>query len=239
MQMIRKVWLLICFMALGYSVIGQIGARIKYNFNNFSDWNGFTNDRGQEIDFYPSNLEISLDYWFRLKNYRLEFTPELSYGLLSKTVNSVRSSNFTYFSFLFNTQIYAFDFAGDCDCPTFSKQGPSLNKSLFFNVSPGVLYSLINVTEGDDSLYDNQAFSVRLGLGLGYDIGINDLVTITPIVSYFLTNELTHRPISSILSGTLSDPPLQSSSLNQLQFQIRVGFRPDYVKSYGSGRRRR
>ena len=239
MQLIRKLILLICFIAIGQSIAGQVGARVKYNFNNFSDWQGFTNDNGQEIDFFPTNIEVGIDYWFRLKNYRLEFTPEISYGLSSSTDVGVRSSDFSYFSFLFNTQIYAFDFAGDCDCPTFSKQGPTLNKGLFFNLAPGLMYSLNDVTEENLELYENTSISFRLGLGLGYDIGVNDLITITPMVSYFVNTSLGHQPVSRLLTGNISDPEIQDSGLNQLQFQIRVGFRPDYVKSYGGGRRRR
>lgn len=227
----RLIVLVFLLSLIGTSISAQYGVRAKYNMNSFTGWNNYLDGAPQPIeDIFSSNFEVGVDYWFRLKNKRVEFTPELLYGLQTKT----EASSLTYFGFNWNTSFYVFDLSGDCDCPTFSKQGPSIQKGFFINIAPGVLYSLRNVSnEVTELSLDNQQINFRLGVGVGFDIGISDLLTISPMVSYNISpshqfNELTfHRnPSSSSIDEV-------NSGLNQIQFSLRFGFRPDYVKSYG------
>ena len=219
----------------------QFGVRAKYNMNSFSDWDTFLeqNINGNVDKIFPSNLEIGVDYWFRLKNLRIEFMPEVAMGLKTSSSypNVGAETNFSYFAFNLNTQIYAFDLTGDCDCPTFSKQGPSLNKGFFFTISPGLLYNTkeISLETTDPSFKTNQV-NLRIGIGAGYDIGINDLITITPAIQYNLVPGIEFQDLSNAAPIT-SSTELLTTGLNQIQFQLRFGFRPDYVKSYGRGRR--
>lgn len=220
----------------------QFGVRTKYNLNSFSDWDEFLeqNINGDIDKIFPSNIEIGVDYWFRLKNQRIEFMPEVAMGLKTSSSysNVGAETDFSYFAFNVNTQIYAFDLTGDCDCPTFSKQGPSLNKGFFFAVSPGLLYNTKEISlETTETSYKSNQVNLRIGVGAGFDIGISDLFTITPSIQYNITPGVNF----SALENVNVPPPLTSysfnSGLNQIQFQIRFGFRPDYVKSYGRGRR--
>lgn len=214
----------------------QFGLRTKYNINTFSGFDDYIDSKivGNNEKVFPSTIGVGLDYWFRLKKYRVEFLPEVHMGLKSEsqlTDNSV--ANLSYFGFNFNTQIYAFDLEGDCDCPTFSKQGPSLKKGFFFNVSPGVVYLNKELaTETSDPPYTSSDVNFKIGVGVGYDIGISDLFTITPMVNYNIVPGVKFNELANISNPT-PDPELIKSGLNQLQFQIRLGFRPDYVKSYG------
>lgn len=220
----------------------QFGVRAKYNLNSFSDWDNFLeeNVNGETDKIFPSNIEIGVDYWFRLKKHRIEFMPEIAMGLKTQSTYPSASSetSFSYFAFNFNTQIYAFDLTGDCDCPTFSKQGPSLDKGFFFTFSPGIIYNTkeISVETFSITRKSNQ-INLRLGIGAGYDIGINNLITISPSIQYNLAPGVKF----SELENVHQPPPLTGYSfttgLNQIQFQLRFGFRPDYVKSYGRGRR--
>jgi hypothetical protein len=219
------------------SIYSQFGARVKYNLNTFSSFDEYIdqNTTGNNEKIFASNTGIGLDYWFRLKNYRVEFLPEIHLGLKTSNTYDIRATmtDFSSFGFNFNTQIYLFDLEGDCDCPTFSKQGPSLSKGLFFNFSPGVLYYTTAISNAViDPTITNSEVAFKLGLGIGYDVGISDLFTITPMFNYNIAPGIQYDELE-IIGSTPPEPTVIDSGLNQLQFQIRFGFRPDYVKSYG------
>ena len=229
------IFLFICTSDLS----GQFGVRTKYNLNTFSNWDNFLkqNVNSSADKIFPSNIEIGVDYWFRLKNYRIEFMPEIAMGLKTQsTYPSVGAeTGFSYFAFNMNTHIYAFDLEGDCDCPTFSKQGPSLNKGFFFNIAPGLIYNSkeISIETTGPSFKSNQV-NLRIGIGAGFDIGISDLFTITPIIMYNIARGINFDELSNINTGLPFDDTY-ASGLNQIQFQLRFGFRPDYVKVTGEG----
>ncbi len=136
--------------------------------------------QGEGVEFAPNGPAIGVNYWLRLKNKRVEFLPELNYTFSNQNLETLNFDAKTqFFSFYFNTRIYFLDFAGDCDCPTFSKEGPTLEKGLFLQLSPGVSYVTQNYEWGVKTREaDFAAFSI--GAGLGFDIGINDYVTVTP-----------------------------------------------------------
>lgn len=233
----------IAFFILLFSVTqasAQFGLRAKYNMNSFSDWDTYVDEnvQGQTDEIFASNIEVGLDYWFRLKNHRIEFMPEAAMGLKTESTfaNAGATTNFSYFAFNFNTQIYAFDLEGDCDCPTFSKQGPSLQKGFFFAVSPGLIYNTkeISIDNSDPAFSSNQV-NLRIGVGAGFDIGVSDLFTISPSIMYNIAPGLNFDELSNI-QGAPGEESI-TSGLNQIQIQVRFGFRPDYVKSYGRGRR--
>jgi len=216
----------------------QFGVRAKYNLNTFSEWDDYIDENinGSADKIFPSNIEVGVDYWFRLKNLRIEFMPEVAMGLkTNSSISGESGTDFSYFAFNMNTQIYAFDLKGDCDCPTFSKQGPSLNKGFFFAISPGVIYNkkVISVGPNGNAFASNQA-NLRIGVGAGFDIGFSDLFTISPSIMYNMAPGLNFSSLSAAHAAS-ADPI--TSGLNQIQFQLRFGFRPDYVKSYGRGRR--
>lgn len=239
MKQLNRSILFLTFFCISTASIAQYGARVKYNLNTFSGFDDYIEQStaGSNDKIFASNIGIGLDYWFRLKNYRIEFLPEVTMGL--KTSNEFDSNNivsttdFSSFGFNFNTQVYIFDLEGDCDCPTFSKQGPSLGKGIFLNISPGILYSTKAIdSELLDPASEESQVNFKIGVGIGYDIGISDLFTITPMFNYNLAFGLAFNDLENI--GSLATKPsVIDSGMNQLQFQIRFGFRPDYVKSYG------
>lgn len=219
----------------------QFGLRSKYNLNTFSEWDNYidANVNGNTDELFNSTIGIGLDYWFRLKKYRIEFLPEVHMGLKtsSEIPNAGASANLSYYGFNFNSQIYIFDLEGDCDCPTFSKQGPSLNKGLFLNVSPGVLFSNKELsTETSDPPFSSSHLNFKIGVGVGYDIGITDLFTISPMVGYNIAPGAIFKELENIRTTPIEQPEVVKSNFNQIEFQIRFGFRPDYVKSYGRRR---
>jgi hypothetical protein len=216
----------------------QFGLRAKYNNQSYLKWdNNIFKSNSNENQIFNTGYEVGLDYWFRLKKRRVEFMPEITYSTSKTTLNGLHNIDqitLTGYHFNFHSQIYALDMEGDCNCPTFSKQGPSINKGLFFHFTPGVGYLTSNTTPTDNAtLQSDEVKSIifRAGIGIGLDIGINDLITITPIVSYYFHSGV---PWENIPTAEAT-PVNATANPKNLQFTLRVGFRPDYTK----GRRRR
>lgn len=126
---------------------------------------------------------VGLDYWFRLKNKRIEFSPELNYAHhdLNIELTNIGSGAIKgdAYSLFLNTNIYPFDFNTDCDCPTFSKQNDTFKKGFFIQLSPQVSYHKSSYEE-----LEQEGITFGASLGIGLDIGINKMFTISPIVRY-------------------------------------------------------
>jgi hypothetical protein len=121
-------------------------------------------------------FHAGLEYYFRLKTNRVEFHPMLGYR--RSFTSKEQPGYLTSIDFDFNTAFYLFDFEGDCNCPTFSKQGTLVKKGFFFEVQPGVGYQTIFLSEAESS---NMVF--KLGGAAGLDIGLSEQYTLTPFVS--------------------------------------------------------
>lgn len=193
---------LICLITIvSTSLYGQFGFAANYNMSKSPD-----------TDYSFNNVEVAANYWFRLKNKRVEFLPEVFYGLGSSyNADSLSSVDRSYFGLRFNSHFYLFDFVNDCDCPTFSKQGPTFTKGIYFNLSPGVMFSTLTEDLGTDT-----KIVPWIGAGMGYDIGINDLVTVSPF--YLYSYSFKHAYDNT-------DIALQSH-----QFGVRLILRPDYMR---------
>ena len=145
------------------------------------------NDEFKELlnnEPYPmAGWEVGLDYWFRLKKRRIEFAPALSYSRFQKNFE-LGNLDHSAIGFHLNTDFYVLDLAGDCNCPTFSKDGSFFSKGFFIELSPGV--SVVSnqvqytgpISEGQDGT--EVAFGGAVGVGL--DLGFSDLFTITPML---------------------------------------------------------
>ncbi len=171
-----------------------------------------------------SSVLVSLDYWFRLKQKRLEFLPTIyavSYGgdFETKTLG-----------FQFATTVYPFDFAGDCNCPTFSKENDLIKKGFFIRVIPGIGHwtadaSSIRGYEGSDNL---DVWLPEIAFAAGLDIGISNLLTISPEIG-----------LRHIFNGTWGGMVnFDFDGFDLFEPGIRFGFRFD-EKNYGFKSRRR
>ncbi len=198
--------------SIGSELSAQFGLRIKY----------LSNDADPNISniLDEHSLEIGVDYWFRLKTQRIEFLPEISYERSEgeSSLSDENSIRLKSINFLFNTNIYFLDLNNDCDCPTFSKQGNAFTKGFHLILAPGLRYYTLN----DPNLSDERNFGLIASGGVGFDIGVNDLITITPQVLY------RYNPSVEANIERLNLVPPSSHTYHQLNFGIRVGFRPDY-----------
>lgn len=231
------------FLLISISLNAQFGISAKYANNDLNTWNTISNEIFTESsDMYASSYEIGVDYWYRFKEKRVEFFPELSFSGFSSSSqqNNVFSfEDFDYsmkqYAFNLNTHIYFLDFEGDCDCPTWSKQGTLIDKGLFLLISPGYVLQSHNadISLNGDAVTTTSGSSsgFRLGLGLGLDIGINDFLTITPFAQYNYVPSVSSEFYNETLARnceTCDLVPLDSGSMSQIQVGLRIGFRPDY-----------
>ena len=140
--------ILVLFLAIPCILSAQFGVHATYQ-------------TAEQVSQFPSNdfpisgFAFGADYTFRLAQKRVEFFPELNYSFTETTspVIDTRGSQVTLedkaFGFYFNTNVYIFDFEGDCDCPVFSKDGNFLKKGFFLQLSPGINYHNDLFTETD------------------------------------------------------------------------------------------
>lgn len=227
----NTIKVIICFFLFINVSSAQFGVSARYTQNSVKNWDNvyqtFSND---ETKLFESGLEYGVNYWFRLKNYRVEFLPEISYASSKSndlTANITSSHGLTSYNFNFNVQIYALDFEGDCNCPTWSKDGDLIKKGFYWLLSPGISRHTIDtqVTTDDLVIEDTSITSMRLGAGLGLDIGIADFLTISPFALYSINFGNNWENQATTYGGISVE---NKSSLNQLHIGMRFIFRPDY-----------
>lgn len=173
--------------------------------------------------------QMGIDYWFRLPKLRIEFTPELNYASQSLNIVDGPELQTDWFSFFFHTNIYLLDLANDCNCPTFSKQNDFFAKGFFLQISPGVSMPLFrNNLPTSNANPSIGKLSPNLGAGLGLDLGISDLVTLSPQIGlrYYPELEWANAFPDQGLDQSFSIQD-RSSSLWQWQAALRIGIRLD------------
>ena len=185
------------------SLSAQFGATVNYNSNQVStDWMGVMGSTSE----LPTRggYEAQLHYWFRLPDNRVEFQPTVYYHGAGIGW-SPGSTDFREIGFQFEVNVYPFDFMGDCGCPTFGKQGPQLQKGLFLQLSPGVARR--SITASNPEPVDLASIDFTYGAGIGLDIGLSNVLTLTPIASV--------RRGAATFDGSLD--PLFNSSIQLLE----------------------
>lgn len=179
----KKTFVFLVFAIASWNSFGQLGIVAGYKTLNAGAWN-------EELlplfgaDVYPmSGPSIGLDYWFRLKKRRIEFTPELGVQQFENKLEG-GSAEHLQVHFQFNTHFYLFDLESDCNCPTFSKDGNFLTKGFFVEISPGAAMLSSELKTADDS-DDGRTFLLGGSAGAGLDLGLADWLTVTPLARYY------------------------------------------------------
>ena len=124
---------------------------------------------------------LGFSYWFRLKKVRWEISPTLYYSSQFQTSNDSEDA-FSQNSYSIHVQnnFYLMDFKNDCMCPTFSKQGEWIRKGLYVYGAPGFVineFKINNLGLKKDSQFYGE-------VGVGIDIGLNNVITISPSLGY-------------------------------------------------------
>ncbi len=232
-----KYFFTISILLASHAIFAQIGLSGYFLSTNTPDWDPLVEEYirnntapAEEINFYSQGFSFGVDYWFRLKNIRIEFLPELNYSrfeenfqLADQNVPFTASSNLI--GLFFNVNFYPFDFYGDCDCPTFSKSDPIFKKGFFLQLAPRFI-SVQHRTEIEDQSTDETAIALGASIGAGLDIGLTDLVTISPIIRYSKTFNSEWSDLESLISGGQSTGSA-SSDIDNWEFGLRLGLRFD------------
>ena len=157
---------------------GQFGVNFKYLFGQ--------SETLDSLNISQDGLHISLEYSFRPKQKRIEFHPGLGYR--TTAISNLYEGDIKAFDLDFNTAIYPFDFEGDCDCPTWSKEGTLFKKGFFIEVSPGLTYQTLTrhfwTDFVDHEPIKSSKLLLKLGASVGLDIGISEQLTLTPMLSW-------------------------------------------------------
>ncbi len=224
----KKLSSVIIFALITNFVFAQFGLNAGYRVNGENNWENYY----PKQDFLKSGYTVGIDYWFRLKNKRIEFTPELAYSSFKSENVQPQDDAITVksqiFSLNLNTNIYFLDLENDCNCPTWSKGNDFAKKGLFLQITPGLNYFQNSV---ENPLLDTEKvndFVFSVGAGLGFDIGVSNMITITPIVSYNHFFNVQWEGLAEQL-GIIVENQAASGTTDLKQFYagIRLGIRLD------------
>ncbi|MEM1326235.1 MAG: hypothetical protein AAGI23_09795 [Bacteroidota bacterium] len=207
----------------------QIGITATYASAEAENWEfAFQQEFGSERQLFVNGSRVGLNYWFRLKPIRIEFLPSIEYADYG-TWSSFSSPSdrleydLTSLGTFLNTRLYLFDFANDCNCPTFSKQNDWFKKGFFVNLAPGVerLRSSIVTKAGEESVTTaEEEWKLSGGVGVGIDFGISDFLTLTPIAGVSYSRDLNGDHLFDT-----TEPNASNTDLIQYYAGINIGLR--------------
>ena len=219
-------------MLLGFvpQLHAQFGGGLAYQSLQADDWEAHfeTND---SASLATDAFRLSAYYWFRPKNLRIEFLPEISFRSTFAPESTPLQGEMSSIGFQVNTDFYILDLLNDCNCPTFSKDGGILKKGFFIELAPGIDYHFqkLSSSRGSESAgtLKSQHLAFKLAFGGGIDIGISELLTLTPFL------RATWLPSNNWdgLADFLNRPEInEDSSMFLMGGGIRLSFRPDYLR---------
>ena len=168
------------------SISAQIGIQYQYEVL----------DRPGTASTSFQGQSFGLEYWFRMKNLRLEFTPVIAYQQF-RAHGPIVDNDGRFESLLieFQAQIYPMDWENDCMCPTFGKTNDFIRKGFFLTLAPYYSHLLSGQLLENDQTY---TWGVKFGIGL--DIGIAQFLTLSPVA------RLNIAPSHYLREAGISDP---------------------------------
>jgi len=176
----------------------QYGINASYNTFSASGWENLIQDSGLEgAAPIESGFGIGIDRWFRLKNARVEFFPELNYAR------------------------YSVDWSDDI-----TSLSHFVKKGFYLALSPGLSYATYKF-DGRNGDPSNSSLVPSIGLGVGIDFGLSDLVTVTPMIRYRRHFNAEWEDLAENLDLIPSDENTSAEEigLNSFSFGIRLGVR--------------
>ncbi|MEO7176239.1 MAG: autotransporter domain-containing protein [Saprospiraceae bacterium] len=220
----------------------QIGVNLGYTGLTARKWENIMNLKNFEFDSpFGPGLHVGVDYAYKLKDIRIEVVPELNMQFYKETQEIPDEFvkldlAMTYAGLDINGHFYLLDLYGECDCPTFSKKGPWLNKGLFIIATLGGGMYLKKATntltdvDGIDSTahIDDNSFAMRIGLGLGMDIGVSKTFTVTPMIKFQFSPAVRWDGFADVgpVRQNLDLTDQEKSGILRFTAGVRFGFHP-------------
>lgn len=236
-----RLTLMLLFCFFGAILKAQIGLSYGYMQQEHTAWDQILLEKGllsPGETFLNEGHRLSLEYWFRLPKQRVEFYPELNISIQESSLSDDLFSIQTNFQAItygldLKTQIYFLDFKGDCDCPTFSKNDPIVKKGTYLLLSPGAYMQNRNFDSVSQTFLVeqyNQAINLKLGAGVGLDIGITDLITLSPFYLFELHQTSEWDELKSLPQSTITIDPIDNTAamVNRHIVGLKIHFRFDY-----------
>jgi hypothetical protein len=206
-----------------FTMWSQLGIRAQYQIVRFNPWERIETGSALDTKFNGGGYQLGIDYAFRLKNYRIEFYPELSYSRQLALEIENQNYNLSSFGLEVNTHFYFLDFEEDCDCPTWSKSNDWFQKGFFVSIHPGAQVFQYPVQAETES---RTQWLASAGIGAGIDIGISEYVTLTPLIKWrhFFTPEWNGLIELYESNSAGISQEWEKRYFNQIQAGLRLGF---------------
>ncbi len=217
-RVLLVLWMMAWSVANSHAQVGIRGGYLVYAGGGWENTGG----EGRVRQLPGNGFSTGLDYALRMKKVRLELIPELNFSRLSTSATNGLEAHNNWYSLFLHLQAYPFDLKGDCDCPTFSRQGNLFKKGFFLALASGLSYqhNILYVQPGSPApaLIDRYlAFST--GIGAGLDIGISEQLTISPLAMWRYFPRLKWADLAQQRADQ------EEASLAQWQAGIRLGWR--------------
>ena len=169
-------------------ISAQIGIEVVGMQSKLNDWDELIDEYAlEDYDFFRYTVGGGINYWFRLKEYRVEFTPGIFYHYSQfKFSNPACSYRYHYMDAgaELDINLYPFDFMRrtyEKDCPSFSNKEQWFSKSFFFQFSPGLYISRMDISNKDIISYD---MAGKFDFGVGIDMKLSHHIIVAPIIKY-------------------------------------------------------
>lgn len=205
--MLKRLSILSLIILFYAPLSAQIGVNLNYHQSNYSGWNEVLEDSGIEFpELFRHSYFLGLDYGFGMRQYRVDFYPQLFYKRSVSEYTSAKYQQPGYYQFdliqygfQLGVHVYPLDLLSKrgMQCPSFRRGGDVFSKGWFFSFTPGLIYStkeLYGSVVNGQTLEEFTDLENKLifgfGLGTGIDIGISEYFSLTPMINYtFLLGE--------------------------------------------------
>lgn len=171
-------------------------------------------------DYISLKPKFSVEYAFLPWKKRIQIAPFLQYMPYTYETSKISPEiklNIHQLGLGVVADIYPLDINGDCMCPTWNQSGKLIEKGFFIRVGGGVIYQKIPEFITNDGNTFKSMFQAQGIVGLGLDLGLSKLLTITPLVTlsyndpYYVFHETigNPEPVAVLTEWLLINPGLR------------------------------
>ncbi len=194
-----------------FSLLGQIGGKIKYSRANYSHITQSLHwEEGLSSNF--DKISMGAYYRYQFEGTGFEILPGINY---TKFITASDKYDISNFSFEIPFLVYPLNMGGDCGCPDFSLRNKFFEKHFFFLLTPTLLYEQKTFEENT-----NQNLYYMVSLGVGMSIPITERFSLAPALNYSWA--MSDKWDSSLL---VENNKTISSGYSEPSFELRINYK--------------